>query len=88
MSNGVDYIYQDYPWPDGTPNGGLIDTYQIKQACMFDTYTGLAPGTLDTNSNLWYWIYPQMFYTLPNTELLCAPSGIVPNYTPPPPILP
>lgn len=80
------YINQNYPYPDGTPNNGLVDTYQIKHAYMYDSYTGLSPGTQDTNPNTWIRWRPSMFYTLPNTELPCAPLGDVPDYTPPSPI--
>lgn len=85
-ASGSTFIYQDNPWPDGTPNVGLIDTYQIKQALMVDTYTGLPSGVQDTNPNSHIWWYPNMFYALPNTPLLCAPTGNLPNYTPAAPI--
>lgn len=87
-ASGSTFINQDNPWPAGSPNVGLIDTYQIKQALMVDTYTGLAQGVLDTNPNSHIWWYPNMFYALPNTPLPCSPDISLPDYLPSSPIIP
>jgi hypothetical protein len=73
------YVAGDVGYPPSN-NNGRFDTYQVKMAFYVDCDTALSPTVADTSSYL-YWV-PGMFYTLPNTPLLCAPTSVQPSYSP------